>query len=61
MTGPARRGGEEMTFKKFGTGEVTETEGSLAKTASNVEFTEDDQRLLREENEAAKAHTDKEN
>lgn len=44
-----------MTFKKFGTGQVTETEGPLAKTASNAEFTEADAQALREENDAADA------
>lgn len=45
----------EMGFVKHGTGDgrVTETEGSLAKTASGAEFTEADAEALRRENEQA--------
>ncbi len=45
----------QMGFKKFGSGDgqVTETEGSLAKTAANAEFTEADAEALRRENAAA--------
>ena len=44
-----------MGFKKFGTGDgqITETEGNLAKTASTVEFTEADAIALQQENAAA--------
>ena len=44
-----------MGFKKFGTGDgqITETEGSLAKTASGVTFTEEDAKALQRENDAA--------
>lgn len=38
-----------MSFKKFGSGQVTETEGPLSKTAAQQEWTEDDQRELAEE------------
>ena len=50
-----------MAFKKHGTGDgrVTETEGSLAKTASGAEFTEADAEALRRENEAADAEEEK--
>lgn len=49
-----------MGLTKFGTGDgrITETEGSLAKTASNVEFDEADAKALSDEN--AKADTPKE-
>jgi len=43
----------DMGFKKHGTGEVTETEGSLAKTASGADFNEVDQQALARENEQA--------
>lgn len=42
-----------MGFKKFGTGEVTETEGSLSRTATNVNFDEGDREALRRENDQA--------
>ena len=41
-----------MSFKKFGTGKVTETEGALSKTAAKDEWTEQDDQELAEENEA---------
>lgn len=42
-----------MGFKKFGTGEVTATEGPVSKTASQQDWTESDEQALREENNAA--------
>lgn len=42
-----------MSFKKFGTGEVTETEGTVSKTASSGEFTDADKAALQQENDAA--------
>lgn len=42
-----------MAFKKFGTGEVTEVEGPLSKTAADVNFDDQDREALRRENEQA--------
>ena len=39
-----------MSFQKFGTGKVTETEGMLSKTAGKQEWTEQDEQELAEEN-----------
>lgn len=39
-----------MSFKKFGSGKVTETEGPLSKTAAKDEWTEKDDQELAEEN-----------
>ena len=46
-----------MAFKKHGTGQVTGTEGSQAKTASR-EWTDNDERDLRKENEQADQEED---
>lgn len=42
-----------MSFKKFGTGKVTETEGALSKTAAKDDWTEKDDQELAEENREA--------
>lgn len=42
-----------MSFKKFGTGKVTETEGTLSKTAGAQEWTKKDDEELAEENTSA--------
>jgi hypothetical protein len=46
-----------MGFKKHGTGEVTGTEGSRAKTAGR-EWTDTDERELQQENEQADREED---
>lgn len=50
----------EMGFKKHGTGDgrITETEGSLAKTAAGAEFTEADKQALAKENADADNQTE---
>lgn len=47
-----------MGFKKFGTGDVTGTEGDVQKTASRGDWTEDDQEALKRENERADGEKD---
>jgi hypothetical protein len=42
-----------MGFKKFGTGEITETEGQTAKTAAKQDWTDEDNQALARENAAA--------
>lgn len=42
-----------MSFKKFGTGKVTGTEGPMSKTAAHQEWTEKDDEELAEENREA--------
>ena len=48
-----RKEDDEMGFKKHGTGEVTETEGPLSRTASAGEFSDADREALARENEQA--------
>jgi hypothetical protein len=47
-----------MGFKKFGTGEVTETEGQVAKTASKQDWTPTDDEALARENANADQQED---
>lgn len=42
-----------MGFQKFGSGQVTGTEGALSKTAAQTEWTDEDEKELAEENTEA--------